>query len=352
MYDSQHDYIVSVNMGKDLSTEIYMFKVDQISKIVSSFFADFESVFVIDSKIKLHHSEKIPDRDVMILPVYVSEKSKSLDRVYELYSYFYQNLSSNTVVVGVGGGSLLDLVGFAIKTISGDTPLLFVPTTLSSMLSPFIRGKFLINFDRKKDFLSVKGLPNIMVLDPDFVKTQDAYSLNLDCLLAMSTGLTCEAGFYHFVENVMSLGVTNWSYDLLKELLVQNLWLKIKSNKNIFVGEKMADIIQTASNLMIRYSKALGLGIIIESNIAVNYGFMKESTYKKIKKTIASILKLEKLPIDLQSLYQTLRYQKLGNSSTIKIPILVKPGQTVEIPVSAESIVETVKHLFFEGLHP
>lgn len=352
MYDSQRDYVVSVNKGKDLSTEVYIFKIDRISEIVNSFFTGFESIFIVDSKIKLYHNERIPERNILALPVYVSEKSKSLDKVYELYSYFYQNLSFNTIVIGVGGGSLLDLVGFTVKTISGNIPLLFIPTTLSSMLSPFIRGEFLINFDRKKDFLSVKGLPNIMILDPSFVKTQGAYSLALDCLSAISTGLTCEASFYHFVENIISLGVTNWSYDLFKELLVQNIQLRIKSSKNVFVGEKMADIIQTASNLMIRYSKALGLGIIIESNIAMNHGFLEEKVYKEIKRTVSSILKLEKLPIDLQSLYQTLRYQKSGNFSAVKIPILVKPGQTVEISISAESVVETVKQLFFEGLHP
>jgi len=306
----------------------------------------------LDSKIKLYHADKISNDRFAILPVYINEKAKSLDKVYELYSYFYQNIIPNTVVIGVGGGSLLDLVGFTTKTVSGNIPLLFVPTTLSSMLSPFIRGRFLINFDRKKDFLSVRGSPSITVLDPSFIRTQDAYSLTQDCLLALSTGLTCEASFYHFVENTLSMGITNWSDDLLKELLIQNLWLRIKSRKDIFVGEKIAEVIQTASNLMIRYSKALGLGIIIESNIAVNYGFLDESIYKRIKKVITSILKLEKLPIDIQSLYQILNYSdEITNSSTFKIPILIKFGQTIEIPISAESIIETVKHLFFEGLH-
>jgi hypothetical protein len=188
-------------------------------------------------------------------------------------------------------------------------------------------------------------------LDPNFIKTQDAYSLNQDCLVALSTGLTCEASFYHFVENSISLGITNWSDDLLKEFLIQNLWLRIGYGKNIFVGEKMAEIIQTASNLMIKYSKALGLGIIIELSIASNYGFLERSVYRKIKHFVTSILKLDKLPIDIQSLYQVLNYDDCTfNYSTLKIPILVKPGQIVEIPISIDSIIETVKHLFFEGL--
>ncbi|MDI3472175.1 MAG: 3-dehydroquinate synthase [Thermotogaceae bacterium] len=352
MNNSQHDYIGSVNIGRDLSTEIHMFKIDHLMEVTKVFLSGLSPVFVLDSKVKLYHSYKIPkDDSVSILPVYINEKSKSLDKVYELYSYFYHNTNSSASVVGVGGGSLLDLVGFSVKTISGDTPLLFIPTTLSSMLAPFISGKFLVNFDRKKDFLSVRGSPSITVLDPNFIKTQDAYSLNQDCLVALSTGLTCEASFYHFVENSISLGITNWSDDLLKEFLIQNLWLRIGYGKNIFVGEKMAEIIQTASNLMIKYSKALGLGIIIELSIASNYGFLERSVYRKIKHFVTSILKLDKLPIDIQSLYQVLNYdESTFNYSTLKIPILVKPGQIVEIPISIDSIIETVKHLFFEGL--
>lgn len=352
MNNSQHDYIGSVNIGKDLSTEIHMFKIDHLKEVANVFLSGFSPVFVLDSKVKLYHSHKIPkDDSMLVFPVYINEKSKSLDKVYELYSYLYQNINSNVSVVGVGGGSLLDLVGFSSKTISGDIPLLFIPTTLSSMLSPFVSGKFLVNFDRKKDFLSVKGSPNITVLDPNFIKTQDAYSLNQDCLVALSTGLTCEASFYHFVENSISLGITNWSDDLLKEFLIQNLWLRIGFGKSAFVGERMAEVIQTASNLMIKYSKALGLGIIIELSIASNYGFLERSIYKRIKRFVTSILKLDKLPVDIQSLNQVLNYdEKTFNYSTLKIPILVKPGQTIEIPISINSIIETVKQLFFEGL--
>jgi len=46
MNDSQHDYIGSVNTGKDLSTEIYMFKIDRLSKIADVFFSDFNSLFI------------------------------------------------------------------------------------------------------------------------------------------------------------------------------------------------------------------------------------------------------------------------------------------------------------------
>jgi len=74
------------------------------------------------------------------------ERAKTLDRLDQVYGWLARNtLPRDGLLVGVGGGALLDLVGLAASTWQRGVAFLAVPTTLLAMVDAAIGGKTAIN---------------------------------------------------------------------------------------------------------------------------------------------------------------------------------------------------------------
>lgn len=86
-----------------------------------------------------------PDRSgTLILPG--GETVKQLDRLAEIYAWLAnRGLPRDGTIVGIGGGALLDVAGFAAATWQRGVGWVSVPTTLLAMVDAAIGGKTAIN---------------------------------------------------------------------------------------------------------------------------------------------------------------------------------------------------------------
>ena len=342
--NDRKEYLISVVEDEALS-DIYMVDFeDGISSMIEEFFPNSGKIFIVDSKVRVHHSEKIDFKDGF--PVFINEKVKSLDRVYELYSYVYQRYNDSGVVVAIGGGSLMDLVGFTINTFGKELKLVLIPTTLGSQLLPFISGKFCINFDRRKDILSVKAMPDLILIDPKFVLSQSTISLKHDLSIALSTGLTCEESFYTFLKYNLKRLNKNRLLDILKYVIEHNIRLRMKNKGKQFLGERTAPIIQDASKLMINYSQALGFGVLMEILLSFEMGFTSSETYEGVKDTMRNVTMIGRLQIDVQSFFAS-----LNGKYNIRVPFLLKPGRIIYEEVPKGVVMEVLKKFIVESIY-
>ncbi len=86
-----------------------------------------------------------PDRSgTLVLPG--GESGKQLERLGEIYAWLAdRGLPRDGTVVGIGGGALLDVAGFAAATWQRGVGWVSVPTTLLAMIDAAIGGKTAIN---------------------------------------------------------------------------------------------------------------------------------------------------------------------------------------------------------------
>ncbi len=102
-------------------------------------------LMVVDKKVSELYGTKFPDWPV--LQVEGGEGTKTLKTVEWLYSEFMRRgLDKSSCVVGVGGGTVCDLVGYAASTYLRGLRLALVPTTLLAQVDAAIGGKNGVNF--------------------------------------------------------------------------------------------------------------------------------------------------------------------------------------------------------------
>ncbi|MEP1122496.1 MAG: 3-dehydroquinate synthase family protein [Ilumatobacter sp.] len=114
----------------------------------------------------------LPDHDVHVVEIGDGEAAKSLATIENLMRSFAQiGLTRNDVVVGVGGGMVTDVAGFAAASWHRGIPVVHVSTTLLGMVDAAIGGKTGVNLPEGKNLVGAFWQPSGVVCDLDALAT-------------------------------------------------------------------------------------------------------------------------------------------------------------------------------------
>ncbi len=100
------------------------------------------------------------------------EQHKTLETIGELCRGFARmGLTRHDVVIGVGGGMVTDVAGFAAATYHRGVPVVHVATTLLGMVDAAIGGKTGVNLPEGKNLVGAFWQPSGVVCDLDALET-------------------------------------------------------------------------------------------------------------------------------------------------------------------------------------
>ena len=103
------------------------------------------------------------------------EAHKSLSTIESLGRGFARlGLTRNDVVIGVGGGMVTDVAGFAAATWHRGVAVVHVSTTLVGMVDAAIGGKTGVNLVSGKNLLGTFHQPRAVLVDPTVLETLPA----------------------------------------------------------------------------------------------------------------------------------------------------------------------------------
>jgi 5-deoxy-5-amino-3-dehydroquinate synthase len=100
------------------------------------------------------------------------EEAKSLRTIEELVRGFArQGLTRRDLVVGLGGGMVTDVAGFAAASWHRGTPVVHVATTLLAMIDAAVGGKTGVNLPEGKNLVGAFWQPSGVICDLDALDT-------------------------------------------------------------------------------------------------------------------------------------------------------------------------------------
>ena len=107
-----------------------------------------------------------------------AEDAKNLTVLGFCWNVFGQiGIDRRDVVIGLGGGSVTDLAGFAAATWMRGVPLIQVPTTLLGMVDAAVGGKTGINTDAGKNMVGSFYEPRAVIADLATLETLPPHEL-------------------------------------------------------------------------------------------------------------------------------------------------------------------------------
>lgn len=146
--------------------------------IKSGLFNQF--LYNIDHNYLIINDENVDINCDNIISLPFSEQTKNLATVNQLYDLFIDSNVSRetTTIVAVGGGVTLDVIGYAAATFKRGIRVIYVPTTLLSMVDASVGGKTGVNYQGLKNYIGCFYQPSCVIVDPVFLQTLDQRQFN------------------------------------------------------------------------------------------------------------------------------------------------------------------------------
>jgi 5-deoxy-5-amino-3-dehydroquinate synthase len=212
-------------------------------------------------------SEYLPHLDGYAVTHHVignGETHKSLSTIEKLCSEFAQaGLTRADVVVGVGGGMVTDVAGFAAATYHRGIAVVHVATTLLAMIDAAIGGKTGVNIAEGKNLVGAFWQPHGVACEMDALATLPERE--------MRCGLG-EMAKYHFIARE----------DFTTLPLVERVARCVEIKANIVsadereggqrallnYGHTLAHALEIATNFSIAHGEAVAIGVLYAAHLA------------------------------------------------------------------------------------
>lgn len=201
------------------------------------------------------------------------ESIKSLATIESLSQDFADmGITRNDVIIGVGGGMVTDIAGFAASTWHRGTPVVHVATSLLAMVDAAIGGKTGVNLPQGKNLVGAFWQPSAVICDLDFLSTLPARELR--CGLG-------EVAKYHFLtgDDLLALSLdqrVSRCVGIKGSFVEQD---ERESGKRAFLnyGHTLAHALETVGQHQLAHGEAVAIGLIFAARLARALGRIDDS---------------------------------------------------------------------------
>lgn len=244
-------------------------------------------------------------RKVVSLVVGRGEASKQIAAVTSLWDRFQAlGLDRGDMVIAVGGGAVLDAVGFAAATWARGVPWITVPTTILAMVDAAIGGKVAINREGAKNAVGAFHHPRAVVCFPELLATLPASSARDGLAEVVKAACLASPLLLDALERSQPLGDVLPPY--LSWLIEQAVRVKAAYvaadpedqalRQSLNLGHTYAHGLEAASDYQVSHGRAVAIGLLAASKLGVSLGLTPPELPARLRTALDRLGLLEPLP--------------------------------------------------------
>ena len=187
---------IRINLENRLSTVYAGGSIDDIARL-----ADLsKSIIITDGNVHRLYSHRY--KDVPVIVIGTGEGIKTLSTVEEIIRELIRlGADRNTFIIGIGGGIVSDITGFAASIFMRGLNFGFVSSTLLSQVDASVGGKNGVNIDRLKNMAGVFCQPKFVICDHAMLSTLPEEEYRNGMAELIKTACLDSAGLFDYVWN-------------------------------------------------------------------------------------------------------------------------------------------------------
>ncbi|NPA99870.1 MAG: 3-dehydroquinate synthase [Crenarchaeota archaeon] len=299
--------------------------------------------------------------DTYVIDVPPGEEAKSLNYVLEYVRYLHNIQATRaTLIIGVGGGALGDVVGFLSSIYLRGLPLVLVPTTLLSMVDSSIGGKNAINLFNIKNVLGTFYQPKLVIEDLRFLDTLPERELRSGLAEVVKYGVTINPTIVKIVETNFKKILSrdrDVLIDLVKLSVECKAWivhLDEREEKDVRqvlnYGHTVGHGIEAAAKGALTHGECVMIGMLIESDLGIRLGYTDRSVWSKLLEISTNIGLPSKIPkdVDKNEILKKIEYDKKRVGTIIKLPIVHRLGEFEIVRIEVSKLISYLDNILDE----
>ena len=295
LFASDNSLLVQVVRGEDAlakPTRI-LWVVDQavndfcgVKARIEAYFAAHNELELAGEILLLEGGENIKNRPELVLEIQTAVNETGLDR----HSY----------LAVVGGGAILDLVGYAAATAHRGIRLIRVPTTTLSQNDSGVGVKNGINFFGKKNFIGTFAPAYAVLNDFKFLETLPDREWRGGIAEAIKVALIKDAEFFEFIEdNAEKLAARDMA--AMGELIHRCAQLHVRhiceggdpfemgSSRPLDFGHWSAHKLEQVTNYQLRHAEAVAIGLALDVTYSALQGWISDEDAESVTRVLETV---------------------------------------------------------------
>lgn len=202
-------------------------------------------------------------------------------------------LDRQSAVVAVGGGALLDLVGFAAAITHRGLRLVRMPTTVLSQDDSGVGVKNGVNAFGKKNFLGTFAPPFAVLVDPGFLATLELRDRRAGMAEAVKVALVKDRLFFEWLE-AHAGELHRFEPAAVEELVRRSALLHLDhiagggdafeqgSSRPLDFGHWAAHKLEALSGHALRHGEAVAIGMAVDLGYSAGCGLLAPATAERV----------------------------------------------------------------------
>lgn len=318
------------------------------------------SVIITDANILNHYSAMFDDYPV--IEIGTGEEIKNLSTIeFIMRKMIELRCTRNTFLVGIGGGIVSDIAGFAASIFMRGIRFGFVSTSLLSQVDASVGGKNGVNVDMTKNMAGVFAQPEFVICDHRMLGTLPHEEYVNGIAELVKTACLDDNGLYDFVqankEQILSMDMDTVSEAVYrcaryKASIVESDEKENDLRRVLNLGHTIGHAIEKVKGIKHGFAVAAGMGVALD--ISVSEGI----TDKKISEEIRTLMEYFGLPSgikgiinkdDIPAIMDAIESDKKREHGSVNFVLLKEPGKPFIKTVDFTALPEIIKSILSEN---
>lgn len=201
-------------------------------------------------------------------------------------------IDRHSYIAAIGGGAVLDMVGFAAAISHRGIRLIRIPTTVLSQNDSAVGVKNSVNAFGKKNYLGTFVPPVAVLNDFNFLKTLDDRDWRAGISEAIKVALIKDLSFFEWLENAGE-ALARREMEPMKVHIIRSAQMHMDhiagkdpfefgSSRPLDFGHWAAHKLEKLSDFRIRHGEAVAIGIALDSAYSYLQGRISELDFNRI----------------------------------------------------------------------
>ncbi|MCX5815722.1 MAG: 3-dehydroquinate synthase [Proteobacteria bacterium] len=252
-----------------------------------------KTVVITDSNVHRLYGELFSIYRTIVIKA--GEEHKTLDTVHGIYKKLLEfEFDRSSFILGIGGGVVCDIAGFAASTYLRGLPFAFAPTTLLAQVDASVGGKNGVNFKGYKNLIGTINQPQFVLCDFDVLKTLSAAELRNGFAEVIKHALIGDEALFSTIESAREAALS-FDKGTIERIVYDSLKVKtgIVSQDETEKGERIKlNFGHTFGHAfektaVIKHGEAVSIGMLMEARLSEVKGLLQKKDVERIGQMLA-----------------------------------------------------------------
>jgi 3-dehydroquinate synthase len=345
----------------DLTTKSYNIKIG--SKIINysnleKFVSNKEVLLIHDSAISgalIIKFKKLINEETLKLEsikINANEQNKSQETLSKIHSTLIENkFSRDCLIIGLGGGIVCDISGFAAATYQRGVDFFLIPTTLLSQVDASVGGKTAINHPKGKNMIGAFHQPLGVLADLAFLSTLPKREISCGLSEMIKHGLIRDIGYFSWLEENIEQ-IIELDSEVTEEAISRSIKIKAEivredeKEKSIRAllnfGHTFGHALELIGDFKnYNHGEAVAIGMIMALEMSVRIGNITQQDCERVKQLFnrAKIDTKIRKTINSLDLYECMLGDKKKRGNVLNLVVLENLGQAKSVKGIEKSLI-------------